>query len=82
MKRVTGIFEGEKLDLEKITGKDNKLNVILYILSGHESIKMSVRDNNLSSALEAIPNREPIKLKAEVQTYKDELYLQALALLN
>jgi hypothetical protein len=49
MKRVTGIFEGEKLDLEKIPGKDNKLNVILYILSGHESIKMSVRDNNLGS---------------------------------
>lgn len=82
MKRVTGIFEGEKIDLEKVPGKDNKTNVNLYVLSGHEAIKMSVKDNNLCSSLEAIPNRKPVKVKAEVQTYKDELYLQALALLN
>lgn len=82
MKRVTGIFEGEKIDLERVPGKDNKINVNLYVLSGHESIKMSVKDNSLCSAIEAIPNRKPIKVRAEVQTYKDELYLQALSLLD
>lgn len=81
MKRVTGIFEGEKLDLVE-TQRDNKPVNYLYILQGHDSIKMRVRNNTLLNAIKAIPNRKPIKLKALVQTYKDEIYLQATSLIE
>jgi ABC-type Fe3+-hydroxamate transport system substrate-binding protein len=82
MKKVTGIFEGEKIEMEEVKNKDGKLIINLYVLAGRESIKMSVRDNDLWQELKAVPNREPITVKAEVQEYKGELYLQAVALIS
>jgi ABC-type Fe3+-citrate transport system substrate-binding protein len=81
MKRVVGVFEGEKIDLEETKNKDGKLIINLYVLCGRESIRMSVRDNELWKELKAVPNRESVTLKAEVQEYKGELYLQALELI-
>jgi hypothetical protein len=82
MKKVTGIFEGEKIDMEEARNKEGKPITNLYMLVGREAMKMSVRDNQLWQELKAVPNREPITLKAEVQEYKGELYLQAVALIS
>lgn len=76
MKKVEGIIlEGEKIGLEKFAGRDNKMVVNLHLLNGYESISLRVKDANLTKQLEEYPNRKPIKVKASVITYKDELYL-------
>ena len=82
MKRVTGIFTGKKLELEEFKNKEGKLKINLYILSGHDSLKITVNDNELWKELKAVPDMENIELKAEVQEYKGELYLQALELVG
>jgi hypothetical protein len=83
MQRLSGIIlEGEKIGLEKFTGKDNKQVVNLHLLTGFESIRLSVRDANLAKSLEGVADRKAVKVKAEVSTYKDQLYLQALAVLS
>ncbi|MCX8129397.1 MAG: hypothetical protein N3I35_04770 [Clostridia bacterium] len=80
MKSMKGIImEGEKLALERVTRND-KTRVTLHMLNGFESVQVTVRDVNLEKVIDNVPNRKPIKIKAEVQTYKDELYFQALEL--
>jgi hypothetical protein len=80
MKNLRGIIiEGQKLGMEQIPGKNNKVITNLHVLNGYESVKLSVRDANIEVALRAIPDNKTIKVKAEVQTYKDELYLQVLS---
>jgi len=78
MNKVDGvILEGEKLGLEKYSGRDNKMMVDLHILNGFESVKLRVRDNNLIKQLEEVPNRKPLKVKAEVGVYNGNMYLIA-----
>ena len=83
MKKIEGIIlEGEKLGVEKTSNRDGKLIVNFHLLSGFESLKVRVADQNLTKTLEDLPPRKPIKLKADVQTFKDELYLSAVAVIN
>lgn len=77
MKKVTGIFKGEKIDLVELK-RDDKIKINLYVLSGFELLKMAVRDNALWQKLKAIPNRKELSVKAEVKEFKGELYLQVL----
>lgn len=78
MNKVDGvILEGEKLGLEKYSGKDNKMMVDLHILNGFESVKLRVRDTNLVKLLDEYPNRKPVKVKAEVGVYNGNMYLIA-----
>lgn len=81
MDRVVGIFEGEKIDVKEVNTNEKK-STYLYVLSDCESIKMGIRDSNLIAAIKAIPNREHIKVKAEVQTFKSKLYINALEILK
>lgn len=76
MRKVTGTFSGEKLALEE-TKKDDKLVINLYLLCGFESVKFSIRDNELWQKVKKIPEREIVTVKAEAAAYKDGLYLQA-----
>lgn len=81
MKRISGVIvEGEKIGFEKVQGRDNKQFYVVHILAGFESMKLTIRDSKLAGEIEAIPNRKAVKVKVEVATYKDELYLQALAI--
>lgn len=83
MKKIDGIIlEGEKIGLEKFAGKDNKMVVNLHLLNGFESNKLRVQDSNLIKQLEEMPNRKPIKVKANAQVYKDELYLSVSSILG
>lgn len=78
MNKIDGvILEGEKLGLEKYTGKENKQLVDLHILNGFESVKLRVRDTNLVKQLDEYPNRKPVKVKAEVGIYNGNMYLIA-----
>lgn len=78
MNKVDGvILEGEKLGLEKYSGKDNKMMVDLHILNGFESVKLRVRDTNLVKQLDEYPNRKLVKVKAEVGIYNGNMYLIA-----
>lgn len=83
LKKVDGIIlEGEKIGLEKFAGRDNKMVTNLHILNGFESMSLRVKDANLTKQLEEIPNRKPIKVKASVITFKDELYLSVSSIIN
>jgi hypothetical protein len=83
VKKIEGIIlEGEKLGVEKTSGKDNKLVVNFHLLSGFTSLKVRVADQNLTKVLDDFPVRKPIKLKADVMTFKDELYLSAVAVVG
>lgn len=82
MKRVTGIFTGKKLAMEEFKTKKGNLINYIYLLSGHDSVKMSILDNALCKELKAVPEMESLEVKAEVQEYKGELYLQALELIS
>ena len=83
MKKVDGIIlEGEKIGLEKFAGRDNKMVVNLHILNGFESMSLRVKDANLTKQLEEYPNRKAIKVKANVITFKDELYLSVSSIIN
>jgi hypothetical protein len=75
-------LEGEKIGLEKFSGRDNKMVTNLHILNGFESMSLRVKDANLSKQLEELPNRKPIKVKASVITFKDELYLSVSSIIN
>lgn len=82
MKRVDGvILEGEKIGLEKYAGRENKLMVNLHILNGFESMSLRVKDSSLVKMLEDYPDRKPIKVKANVVTFKDELYIMATSVI-
>lgn len=81
MKRLTGIFEGEKIELSEEL-KNDKIRHYLYLLQGHDVIKININEGVLLDNLKAIPEREHIKLKILVQTFKDEIYLNALELLQ
>lgn len=78
MKRVVGLFTGKKIGLEEFKNKDNKVVNYLHMLNGYESTKFSIRDEALLKELKSYPDMEEIQVKAEVQEYKSELYLQAL----
>jgi len=39
----------------------------LFLLSGHEVIRILVKSNKILKKLHAIPNRDPIKIKATVR---------------
>ncbi len=83
MKKVEGVIvEGEKIGLEKFAGRDQKMVVNLHILNGFESLKLNIKDSGLMKTLEEYPNRKPIRIKVNVHTYKDELYLQAVQIIN
>lgn len=83
MKKISGIIvEGEKIGLEKYAGKENKMVVNLHILSGFDSMRLNVKDNNLVKALEEKPDRQPLKIKADVFAYKEECYLQATGIVQ
>lgn len=83
MKKVDGIIlEGEKIGLEKFAGKDSKMVVNLHLLNGYESMSLRVKDANLTKQLDEFPNRKPIKVKANVITFKDELYLSVTSIIN
>jgi len=83
MTKVDGvILEGEKLGLEKYSGKENKMLVDLHILNGFESVKLRVRDNNLIKQLDEYPNRKPVKVKAEVGIYNGNLYMIAKGIVS
>ena len=76
MTKVDGIIlEGEKLGLEKYSGKENKMMVDLHILNGFESVRLRVRDNSLIKQLDELPNRKPVKVMAEAGEYNGNLYL-------
>ncbi len=76
MTKVDGIIlEGEKLGLEKYSGKENKMMVDLHILNGFESVRLRVRDNSLIKQLDELPNRKPVKVMAEAGVYNGNLYL-------
>lgn len=83
MNKVDGvILEGEKLGLEKYSGKDNKMMVDLHILNGFESVKLRVRDTNLVKQLDEYPNRKLVRVKAEVGIYNGNMYLIAKGLVS
>lgn len=78
MTKIDGvILEGEKLGIEKYSGRDNKMMVDLHILNGFESVKLRVRDTNLVKLLDEVPSRKPIRVKAEVGVYNGNMYLIA-----
>lgn len=83
MKKVENVLvQGEKIGLEKFAGREQKMVVNLHILNGFESVKLSVKDSGLIKALDEYPDRKPIKVKANVLTFKDELYLVATGLMQ
>ena len=79
MKKLVGIFEGEKISLEKYQSRDGKVQNSLYILCGHDSIKIGIRDKKLYESIDVIPPRTNLRIKAMVQTFKDEIYLRAIS---
>jgi len=81
MKKIEGvIFKGEKIGFEKTKTRDNKINVNLHMLKGFESLRIGVKDVELIQKLEAVPDRDPIVLVANVICFKDEIYLTAIDL--
>ena len=78
MNKVDGvILMGEKLGLEKYAGKDNKQMVDLHVLAGFESVRLRVKDYSLVKQLEEVPDRKPIKVKAEVGIWNGNMYIIA-----
>lgn len=82
MKRCKSVFTGEFLELEEFKNKDGKLVVNLYLLSGLESYKIKVNDNELWKKLKDMKKMQEIIVNVETQTYKDELYFSALSLVS
>jgi len=76
------ILEGEKLGIERRKNRDGKTIISIHILNGFESVKLSIRDNELLKKLEEAPNRKPIRVKAEVGLYNGNLYAAAKELIS
>ncbi|MCX7746582.1 MAG: hypothetical protein N2645_06810 [Clostridia bacterium] len=74
-------ISGEKLGHEDVT-KDNKTSTTVHMLVGYESVKVTTRDAGLANKLKSLPNRKELRLKVEIQSYKDNLYLTALELVG
>lgn len=78
MKQIRATFTGTYLGKEVINGRENKTTTRMYVLQGMESIPMTVRDAKVINVIEGLAKGEEVEVKAEIQTYKDELYVQAL----
>lgn len=82
MKKIEGIiFEGEFLGVEQKTiglGQETKTVNELHMLKGYEALTLKVKNNTLIQQLNKFDKRQEIVVKADVTTFKDNLYLTAV----